>query len=62
MPIYIFKCQTCNSIFDKLVKQDVTSVQCMQCSDFATKQLSAPAGFNLVGDGFYAPTKTPEVS
>lgn len=58
MPIFTFKCQTCNSVFDKLVKNDVTLVQCLQCADLATKQLSAPAVFNLIGDGFYAPSKT----
>jgi putative FmdB family regulatory protein len=56
MPIFTFKCQTCNSTFDKLVKRDVVVAQCLQCSELATKQVSAPAVFNLIGDGFYAPT------
>lgn len=62
MPLFEFKCETCQTTVEKLVKADITFIECPNCNSKAKKQLSAPAGFNLVGDGFYKPnaSKPPE--
>jgi putative FmdB family regulatory protein len=53
MPLYSFKCSTCNAATERIVKSDVTYVECPNCSGKAEKQLSAPGGFDLKGDGWY---------
>lgn len=53
MPLFSFKCPTCKTEVERIVKSDVTFVECPNCSDKALKQLSAPGGFDLRGDGWY---------
>lgn len=52
MPLYVFKCPTCDSTFEKISKIGTTLTQCMSCSDMAIKQLSAPASFTFNGTEF----------
>lgn len=59
MPLYDFKCTNCRKVTEKLVKSDVTNVECPNCGSSATRQLAAPGGFNLQGDGFYKPSAKP---
>lgn len=61
MPMFEFRCVTCLTLVERLVKADVTTVECPNCSGKAEKQLSAPGGFNLVGDGFYKPNASKPV-
>lgn len=54
MPIFDFKCNKCDSTFEKLCNVDVESVKCKFCgNDDTVKQLSAPGGFQFNGSGFY---------
>lgn len=53
MPIFEFKCESCKKITEKIVKSDITYVECPNCSGKATKQLSAPGGFDLRGTGWF---------
>ena len=53
MPLFDFKCPICQTRFEKLVKSDVVAEPCIKCGGTANKQLSAPGGFNLLGDGWY---------
>ena len=56
MPIYNFKCGHCGHVFDELVKLSDTDAKCPKCGKDATKQVSAPTGFRLDGDGWYKPS------
>lgn len=61
MPIYDFKCNKCNSIFEKLVKHTEAEVACKDCeSTDVSKVISAPreSGVVLKGEGFYKPSKS----
>lgn len=61
MPIYDFKCNTCNSIFEKLIKDTTAEVTCKDCeSTDVGKVISAPraSGVVLKGEGFYKPSKS----
>ena len=62
MPLYEFKCPTCKLKIERIVKSDVTEVQCPECEDIAVKQLSAPGGFDLKGDGWYKGNASAPVS
>lgn len=53
MPIFEFKCESCKKVIEKIVKSDITFTECPNCSSKAVKQLSAPGGFDLKGDGWY---------
>jgi len=59
MPFYDFKCIECSTTVEKLVKSDVKVVDCPNCGSSAVRQVSAPGGFNLQGDGFYRPSAKP---
>lgn len=44
MPLFQFHCASCNVSFTKLVRdRKTTSFPCLECSEPASKQLSAPA-------------------
>lgn len=40
MPVYSFKCKTCQKEFDAIVKFDTKKVECPICKDYAEKMLS----------------------
>jgi putative FmdB family regulatory protein len=55
MPLYDFKCSTCNNHFTVLQKYNDPNPKCPQCGSSDTqKQLSAPGHFDLKGGGYYA--------
>lgn len=58
-PIYDFACPVCNKTTEKIVKSDVTVAECPNCGSEAVRQVSAPGGFNLIGEGFYNPSAPP---
>lgn len=54
MPLFDFKCDTCDVVFDKIVKNSEEKPQCPKCSSFnCTKLLSAPGSLKFNGKGFY---------
>jgi putative FmdB family regulatory protein len=55
MPIYLYKCNSCKSTFEKIQNYDsVPPRQCVSCgSESVEKQVSAPSGFRLKGSGWY---------
>ncbi len=61
MPIYDFKCPSCGASFDALTKLGTTHIPCRVCGTDANKQVSAPGGFDLKGDGWYKPSSTAPV-
>jgi putative FmdB family regulatory protein len=42
MPIFDFKCGSCGTTTEELVKPSVKTIACVSCGNEATKQLSAP--------------------
>lgn len=61
MPIYDFKCNKCNLIFEKMVRDKTAEVTCNDCeSTDVSKIISAPreSGVVLKGEGFYRPSKS----
>jgi len=59
MPIFDFHCSKCKTTTERLTKSDVKMIECPQCGYLATKQVSAPGGFSLQGEGFYKPSPKP---
>lgn len=58
MPLYDFLCPKCGKTAELMVDADVKRAACESCFyPLAERQLSAPAVFNLKGDGFYKPRK-----
>lgn len=54
MPIYEFKCQACDHVFERLQKlSDADPTDCPECgASQVRRQLTAPA-FRLAGSGWY---------
>ena len=53
MPIYEYRCSSCEEAFEKLVKVRAEAPPCPECgSDDVVKQVSA-SGFILKGGGWY---------
>lgn len=54
MPTYVYRCLTCENIFDKFQKISDPPPTCMSCgSSKTTKQVTAPAGISGSGGGWY---------
>lgn len=54
MPIYEYRCQSCNHELEKLQKMsDDTLVDCPACEQPALKRLISAAAFRLKGSGWY---------
>lgn len=55
MPLYSYKCYTCDYEFEMLLAHDDdTSPPCPNCEEqLCIRQMSAPGGFQLKGEGFY---------
>lgn len=53
MPLYTYKCSKCEHVFEKITQSYVRAIPCEKCSDIAQRQISAPGGFILKGDGWY---------
>lgn len=56
MPIYEYECKSCHHHFDLIQKiSDEPIRQCPKCfEETAIRLVSAPAGFQLKGTGWYA--------
>lgn len=58
MPIFDFKCNTCNTTEERLVSYDEKNLQsCKDCDSLLNCCLSATKNFILKGDGFYKPSQ-----
>lgn len=55
MPIYDYKCEKCDDVFEVFQKVNDESVKKCKCGG-KVKRLLSTASFRLIGDGFYAPT------
>jgi putative FmdB family regulatory protein len=60
MPIYAFKCKTCDRQWDDLMSYDASEklelIACPTCHEFTVeKQVTAPGMFDLKGGGWYKP-------
>ena len=57
MPLYDFKCEECDYIFELIQKHSDDSPQCIKCAK-DTKKLISKTSFILKGDGWYKPSPT----
>lgn len=54
MPIYEYRCQSCEYEMEKLQKiSDDPLMECPSCHESALKKLVSAAGFRLSGSGWY---------
>lgn len=54
MPIYEFRCNECDAVFDKLCRtRDVETAVCKECGAQCNRQMSMPAAPKFNGNGFY---------
>lgn len=64
MPLYEFKCETCNNIFDEFMKYEELKqmednnipVICSYCGSYKTKRKIGDFGMSFKGPGFYKTT------
>lgn len=54
MPIYQFKCPECKGNMERLQKSSDAAPECPQCDVPMEKQVTAPGGFDLRGNGWYS--------
>jgi putative FmdB family regulatory protein len=60
MPLYDYRCETCEAEFEKLVSfSEADRVRCDACGEPASRQVSAPGGFAFAKGGFSA-SSTPK--
>ena len=53
MPMFDFRCEKCNHVFEKIVKHS-EKTECPKCQSRQTDRLiSKPGSFVLKGSGFY---------
>ena len=52
MPIFDYKCDSCDHIKECIVRNSEQEIFCEKCNDKMKRQLSTPAGFNFKGSGF----------
>jgi putative FmdB family regulatory protein len=57
MPFFDYKCNSCGTVSEVMVKSADSAVLCPVCGSATERQLSAPAGFKFKGGGFYANEK-----
>ena len=53
MPIYEFSCPR-GHVTERLASMDTEAIECPECGQEAPRRMSAPAGFDFRGPGFYA--------
>lgn len=53
MPIYIFKCNACDKVSERLVKIGTETTDCEVCGVATTKQIAQTGGFILTGSDWY---------
>ena len=54
MPIYLYKCEDCNTNHEFLQRfSDPAFTECPSCGGRLHKQFSPEIGFNFKGSGFY---------
>jgi len=53
MPIYSYKCNTCDTVFDELVMSSDDEVLCPNCKTFDLKRLVTNCNHQFKCDGFY---------
>ena len=54
MPIYEYRCSSCDQQFEKLIKIDAPSPPCSQCGSEDVKKLVSASSFVLKGSGWYS--------
>jgi len=53
MPIYEYRCDTCSSVFEELVKMSDPAPPCPSCGDEEVTKLMSQTTFHLKGTGWY---------
>lgn len=53
MPIYEYRCQSCNAVSEKLVRNGKEPTECPECGAEALTRLISRAGIIFKGSGFY---------
>ena len=54
MPLYEYRCDTCEHEFEALQKMsDESLIHCPACDEATLRKLVSAAGFRLKGDGWY---------
>ena len=54
MPLYEYRCDTCEHEFEALQKMsDESLLHCQACDEPSLRKLVSAAGFSLKGDGWY---------
>ena len=53
MPIYEYRCESCDAVSEKLVRNGKEPTACPECGAEALKRLISRAGIIFKGSGFY---------
>jgi len=53
MPIYEYRCESCDAVSEKLVRNGKEPTACPECGAEALKRLISKAGIIFKGSGFY---------
>lgn len=53
MPIYEYRCQSCDNVSEAFVRSGKEPTQCPECGEEALKRLISKAGIIFKGSGFY---------
>ena len=53
MPLYDYKCPKCGNLIDVIQSSTTEAPKCPKCGTVMEKQVSAPAGFEFKGGGYY---------
>ncbi len=60
MPIYEYRCDSCQHIFEELQSyNDPAPDACPKCADASVRRLISNTSFQLKGDGWFAPENKP---
>ena len=54
MPIYEYRCDGCNSVYEEIVRLSDANPPCPTCGDVNVSRLMSQTSFQLKGNGWYA--------
>jgi len=58
MPIYEFKCSTCEKEFEEIVTSKNNSISCPECESFDVSKLMSACSFKSSGENFSQTTSS----
>lgn len=54
MPLYEYRCTSCDTQFECIVPHTLMSAKCPQCGGFVSERLPSAPAVHFKGSGFYA--------